>query len=1081
MWFDAPADTRELSVDLRQGPLDDRIARFSQLESLSIRCAAEDLALPEALRALPRLRSLQQRGPRDVRVRFPALLAELPLTHLDLDNPEVAGLQLPDALEALVLWSRSSAADLEDLCPRLPRLRRLEVHDEGERSKEWAQPIPSAIAACAALESLELYRFDGALPPALEALTALRRLAVSTMDLPQTVRRIAAHLPGIEELTLAGRDTTSEVPAELGALARLRALTISHHEVTELPASMAALTSLQHLHLAKLKNGALPEVVGALPALEVLTLNSVNTLPAGLAALKTLKKLVLRDALNKGPLVSRYDDLDRLKPLPKVLSELVSLEELDLHNCGVFDIEPLRTLTKLRRLDLGWSAISDLSPLAALTRLEILDLEHADRVRDLSPLAALRALEELNLEDTRPRDLEVLRSLPALRKLNIESIETKELAAVYERDLELQADEGVLSRYARRAELRKLPPIAAVAADLKSDDLAVVERALEHLATWTLASSTREANAITAALGLGPAPTAEAEGDDEDQSDEDVEDLEDESGDDEGGHDDDEEWAAYGAPSGDRTLPPLDAALDRHLPAIRPMVLAQLFRALFQRMEADYTAAARVAEEVARRADDQAQALIVEAFEQASEYYDTGHRMWEDTVQDRLIEEIFPAFGGRALTKLLTTVSDGHLSEDGMEALFVPALERASGEDRGALFARLERYVVERLPYLELEALDALWAQLAQLESPEARAGLEAVKARLAAQLAAHREKEALEADLRAHEEPARVKAALLRVAAFEKPELDDVLGALWAPIGCPGLDEEALAALLQAWKTAGNDFALGDALIHAVRCVGPEGARRVAAHLHLEPPALGALLRKAVARGRVKGREAELRQSWSLERDEEQPAPLPELVLPEGPGFAACLAWADELEGASPDEGRALDVVTHFGLLGRYDAATLQVAIVALAATDPFAPPASFFDAEARWPRELAGDVGGLADREDVWPHLRLLARHLHRLELRGKVLERCLAQLLGVSIRARDEEAIERVLAQVPEVVEWDVLAFNLACHHALRGPREAMLRWTQRALELGKSPSQFQSDDDFAGHLEDPELQALFAAVE
>ncbi len=93
---------------------------------------------------------------------------------------------------------------------------------------------------------------------------------------------------------------------------------------------------------------------------------------------------------------------------------------------------------------------------------------------------------------------------------------------------------------------------------------------------------------------------------------------------------------------------------------------------------------------------------------------------------------------------------------------------------------------------------------------------------------------------------------------------------------------------------------------------------------------------------------------------------------------------------------------------------------------------------------------------------------------------LERILAQLIGIAVRSDDEDACAAALALVPDVVAWDILAFNLACFHAVKGNRGAMLAMTARSLELGKSPTQFENDDDFAAWLDDADFQALLQSV-
>lgn len=46
------------------------------------------------------------------------------------------------------------------------------------------------------------------------------------------------------------------------------------------------------------------------------------------------------------------------------------------------------------------------------------------------------------------------------------------------------------------------------------------------------------------------------------------------------------------------------------------------------------------------------------------------------------------------------------------------------------------------------------------------------------------------------------------------------------------------------------------------------------------------------------------------------------------------------------------------------------------------------------------------------------------------GKPLERILAQLVGVCVKARDFEGLGALKAQVPQQITRNILAYNLAC---------------------------------------------------
>jgi hypothetical protein len=65
--------------------------------------------------------------------------------------------------------------------------------------------------------------------------------------------------------------------------------------------------------------------------------------------------------------------------------------------------------------------------------------------------------------------------------------------------------------------------------------------------------------------------------------------------------------------------------------------------------------------------------------------------------------------------------------------------------------------------------------------------------------------------------------------------------------------------------------------------------------------------------------------------------------------------------------------------------------------------------------------------------------------------------------------------VLSWLPEEIHLPNLAFNLACYHARRGPRERLLAAVRHGRRLGKPAAEYLADDDFAAHRDDPEFRA------
>jgi len=268
------------------------------------------------------------------------------------------------------------------------------------------------------------------------------------------------------------------------------------------------------------------------------------------------------------------------------------------------------------------------------------------------------------------------------------------------------------------------PLTTELLAALASTEVSVVQAAIDQLVTLTLASSPPGDNALPALLGLTKPARADDEEDDDDDDDDDDDEADedddeaddDDDDDDEADEGDDEGGATIHARAPGGALPPLDHALDQHLAQLAPETLARLFRALFQDCRDNFPAAVRIAAEVARRGDDDAQLALVDAFITANDPCDPGHRT-DDAVHDVLIDEVFPTFRTPALTWLLAWCSNRHLDDasgDRMFALFAPALAGANATDRAILVKRLEGFMREILE-LQPDRADALRSTLAAL------------------------------------------------------------------------------------------------------------------------------------------------------------------------------------------------------------------------------------------------------------------------------------------------------------------------------------------------------------------------------
>jgi Leucine-rich repeat (LRR) protein/ferredoxin len=138
--------------------------------------------------------------------------------------------------------------------------------------------------------------------------------------------------------------------------------------------------------------------------------NDIESL-AVLAPLTCLRKLFLSQ-----------NPLRDIEPL----SELTSLQALDVRSCPVDSLAPLSALTALTELNLAGTNAEDLRPLASLERLDRLDVSRTP-VTDLAPLRHLSSLSQLAVANTRITSIGSLGDLPRLEILDISHCHIQDL------------------------------------------------------------------------------------------------------------------------------------------------------------------------------------------------------------------------------------------------------------------------------------------------------------------------------------------------------------------------------------------------------------------------------------------------------------------------------------------------------------------------------------------------------------------------------------------------------------------------------------------------------------------------------
>ncbi|MDC7224112.1 MAG: hypothetical protein PQJ60_10250, partial [Spirochaetales bacterium] len=73
-------------------------------------------------------------------------------------------------------------------------------------------------------------------------------------------------------------------------------------------------------------------------------------------------------------------------------------------------------------------------------------------------------------------------------------------------------------------------------------------------------------------------------------------------------------------------------------------------------------------------------------------------------------------------------------------------------------------------------------------------------------------------------------------------------------------------------------------------------------------------------------------------------------------------------------------------------------------------------------------------------------------------------------------DKDSLRWLEPFLPDVVEHDLLAFNLACAYAHFGEKEKMLTFVRRSMELGKTGEEFFDDEEFDAFRKDEDFLKL-----
>jgi hypothetical protein len=239
-------------------------------------------------------------------------------------------------------------------------------------------------------------QLQGSLPAQLGALANLEELSLSHNQLSGAIPSSWGSLTNLQVLETEGNQLAGSLPDSLGNLGQLRTLNLSQNLIEGvIPAELGALAHLELLNLrGNQLDGAIPTTLGNLTLLQILRLGENRIEGAIPGALGGLDELVW---LELGP-----NQLDG--QIPAELGSLPTLERLDLQDNQLSGAIPaqLGDLAALRRLDLQGNQLSGSIPAS---------------LGDLAQLSSLR-LDGNRLEGTIPPELGQLRQLTTLNVAN---------------------------------------------------------------------------------------------------------------------------------------------------------------------------------------------------------------------------------------------------------------------------------------------------------------------------------------------------------------------------------------------------------------------------------------------------------------------------------------------------------------------------------------------------------------------------------------------------------------------------------------------------------------------------------------
>jgi len=504
----------------------------------------------------------------------------------------------------------------------------------------------------------------------LSPMPHIEALDIVVKDPFTDVQVIASIFPNLKKMEIWGAHFKSgELPPQIGDFKNLEYLELVSCGLTNLPPEFKKLKNLKSLNMRGLVMTTFPEVVCEMEGLESLTFNQhIISLPDNFLNLKALKVLNFSQAFNKGT----TSPVDRWSDRPVYLHPIPEV------------IGKLPSLQELDLSDCGVINLTFLKPLKTLKKLRI----RYSGLPNCNELSDFNRLEILNLESA-----EVLDDISGLAGLPIENLNLKrcdeiasispinELPALEELNIEGCSDIESLDALYQHSNLKVLKASSDLIKKWEFKEqfknTPSLDRVIDNLSSKDVVIAEKAMNN----LGLHVNKNY---------------------------HEDNNPLAGYFGEAKDDevivNLPALDAAFIKHKDQLNVDTLISLVKmSLGSVIEDNYNIAILSIQEIIKRKDTLAQQQVIAQFKNACASYDFGHRYWGITVHDQLFDDLFPAFESVALIDLL---KDGHGDMlncdggDGGDLLFAPAFEKCKNNaDFEELLTAFFEYQDETLEY----------------------------------------------------------------------------------------------------------------------------------------------------------------------------------------------------------------------------------------------------------------------------------------------------------------------------------------------------------------------------------------------